>query len=60
MQMISDVIDALFPPRAAFAGLTQLLQIVLKLTVTTASCKRCFSLLKCIKIYLRSSFGEQV
>ena len=49
--MISDVIDALSLPKAAFAGLTQLLQIVLKLTVTTASCKRCFSPLKCIKIY---------
>ena len=58
-ETLNDVIDALSPLRAAFAGLTQLLQIVLTLAVTTASCERSFSSLKRIKTYLRSSMGEQ-
>ena len=58
-QTLCDVIEALSPLRAAFVGLIKLMQIVLTMSVRTASYERSFSSLKRIKTYLQSSMGEE-
>ena len=59
LQTISDVIMSLYPLRQAFPTLLKLLQIALTVCVTSAQCERCFSALKRIKTYLRSTMTEQ-
>ena len=43
----------------AFPTLHKLIQIALTICVTSAECERCFSALKRIKSYLRSSMTEE-
>ena len=47
----SELIDILYPLKAAFPVLLKLLQIALTLTVTSATCERSFSLLRQTKTY---------
>ena len=58
MEMISDVLLELQPLQDAFPTLMKLLQIALTICVSSAQCERCFSALKCIKSYLRSTMTE--
>ena len=44
--------------KLAFAEQYRLLSIVLVLSVTSAACERCFSSLKLIKTYLRSTMCD--
>ena len=59
LQTISDVIKSVYPLRQAFPTLLKLLQIALTVCVTSAQCERCFSALKRIKSYLRSTMTER-
>ena len=56
LEMISDVIKSVYPLRQAFPTL---LKLALTICVTSAQCERCFSALKRIKTYLRSTMTEQ-
>jgi len=58
METISDVILQLQPLEAAFPTMAQLLQIALTICVSSSQCERCFSALKGIKSYLRSTMME--
>ena len=55
---ISELIDILYPLATAFPELLKLLQIVLTLTVTSATCERSFSSLRRTKTHLRSTMGD--
>ena len=59
MQSISELFLELQPLRVAFPTLHKLIQIALTICVTSAECERCFSALKRIKSYLRSSMTEE-
>ena len=59
METINDVLKELFTLKTAFPNLAKLLQLVLTIVVSTASCERSFSALKRIKTYLRSTMSEQ-
>ena len=56
---ISNVLKELYPLKEAFPNLLKLLQIALTICVSSAQCERCFSALKRIKSYLRSTMSEQ-
>ncbi len=58
METISDVLLVLQPFRAAFPTLVRLLQVAMTICVSSAQCERCFSALKRIKTYLRSTMTE--
>ena len=58
METISDVLLELQPLQEAFPTLVKLLQIALTICVSSAQCERCFSALKRIKSYLRSTMTE--
>jgi len=57
METISDVILQLQPLQAAFPTLVQLLQVALTICVSS-QCEMCFSALKRIKSYLRSTMTK--
>lgn len=59
LESVMDVFKALVPLKSAFPTLVKLLQIVLTLVVSTATCERSFSALKRIKTYLRTTMSEQ-
>ena len=59
LETISDVIKSVYPLRQAFPTLLKLLHITLTICVTSAQCERCFSALKRIKTYPRSTMTEQ-
>ena len=59
METINDVLKEIIPLKTAFPNLVKLLQLVLTVVVSTASCERSFSALKRIKTYLRSTMSEQ-
>lgn len=59
IESIVGVLSEVYPSKAAFPTLVQLLQIGLTTVVSTAQCERSFSALKRIKTYLRSTMGEQ-
>ena len=59
MQEISNVLLEIAPLQAPFPGIVNLLQLVMTLCVSSAEYERCFSALKRIKPYLRSSMSEQ-
>ena len=56
---ISSVLKELYPLKEAFPNVIKLLQIALTICVSSAQCERCFSALKRIKSYLRSTMSEQ-
>ena len=56
---ISDLLLEIAPLQAAFPGIVNLLQLVMIICVSSAECERCFSTLKWIKSYLKSSMSEQ-
>ena len=58
METISDVLLELQPLPEAFPTLVKLLQIALTICVSSAQCERCFSSLKRLKSYLRSTMTE--
>ena len=58
METISDVLLQLQPLKEAFPTLVRLLQIAMTICVSSAQCERCFSALKRIKSYLRSTMTE--
>ena len=58
METISDVLQ-LQPLKEAFPTLVRLLQIAMTICVSSAQCERCFSALKRIKSYLRSTMTER-
>ena len=55
MENITDVLVELSPLKNAFPTLVKLLKISLSISVSTVKCERCFSALKRIKTYLRST-----
>ena len=55
---VIDVLKELSPLRAAFPLLVKLIQLSLIMTVSTAHCECCFSALKCINSYLRSTMAQ--
>ena len=57
METISDVLQ-LQPLKEAFPTLVRLLQIPMTICVSSAQCERCFSALKRIKSYLRSTMTK--
>ena len=59
METISDVLLQLQPLKEAFPTLVRLLQIAMTICVSSAQCERCFSALKRIKSYLRSTMTER-
>ena len=59
METINDVLKEIFSLKTAFPNLVKLLQLVLTIVLSTASCERSFSALKRIKTYLRSTMTEQ-
>ena len=59
MQEISDVLLEIAPFQAAFPGIVNLLQLVMKICVSSAECEQCFSASKQIKSYLRCYMSEQ-
>ena len=59
LESISDVLLELLPLREAFPTLVKLLQIALTISVSSSQCERCFSALKRIKSYLRSTMTEE-
>ena len=56
---IYEVFVELAPYRAAFPNLIKVLQIILTIAVTSASCERTFSSLKRIKTWLRTTMSEE-
>ena len=58
METTSDVILQLQPLQVAFPTLVQLLQIALTICVSSSQCEMCFSALKRIKSYLRSTMTK--
>ena len=58
METISDVLLELVPFTEAFPSLVKLLKIALTIAVSSSQCERCFSALKRIKSYLRSTMTE--
>ena len=59
LETINDVLKEIFPLKTAFPNLVKLLQLVLTIVVSTASCEQSFSAIKRIKTYLRSTMSEQ-
>ena len=59
METIADVMKEIKPLQNAFPTLTQVLQLALTISVSSASCERSFSALKCIKSFLRSTMTEE-
>ena len=59
LEDISDVVVELAPLKDAFPTLLHMFQIALTISISSASCERSFSTLKCIKTYLRTSMSEQ-
>ena len=55
VKFLSDVIYHFLPVKKAFVNLLKVLQIVLTLSVSTASCERSFSRLKRLKTYPKLS-----
>ena len=55
----ADVFKELSPLKEAFPTLLKALQNALTICVSSASCERSFSALKCIKTYLRSTMQEK-
>lgn len=58
MENIDDVLRELAPLKLAFPALIKIVQIAITIGVTTAKCERCFSALKLIKTYHRSTMNE--
>ena len=58
MENIGDVLRELAPLKLAFPALIKIVQIAMTIGVTTAKCERCFSALKLIKTYRRSTMNE--
>ncbi len=58
METISNVLLALQPFRAALPTLVRLLQVAMTICVSSAQYERCFSALKRINTYLRSTMTE--
>ena len=56
---IYEVFVELAPYRAAFPNLIKVLQIILTIAVTSASCECTFSSLKRIKTWLRTTMSEE-
>ena len=59
LNKVIDVLHELSPLRTAFPVLVKSIQIVLTIAVSTAHCKRSFSVLKRIKSYLWSNMTQQ-
>lgn len=55
---VYEVFVELAPLRAAFPNLVKVLQIILTIAITSASCERTFSSLKRIKTWLRTTMSE--
>ncbi len=58
LECTTDVFLSLIPLKAAFPELTKLVRIAMTIAVSTAHCEWSFSALKRIKMYLRSTMGE--
>ena len=59
LNKVIDVLHELSPLRIAFPVLVKSIQIALTIAVSTAHCKRSFSVLKRIKSYLWSNITQQ-
>ena len=59
MDNVINVLAELSPLRSTFPNIFKLIQISLTSSVSTAECKRCFSALKRIKTYLRSTMSNE-
>ena len=55
---VYEVFVELAPLRVAFPNLVKVLQIILTIAITSASCERTFSSLKRIKTWLRTTMSE--
>ena len=58
MENIGDVLCELAPLNLVFPSLIKIVQIAITIGVTTAKCECCFSALKLIKTYHRSTMNE--
>ena len=58
MDNICDVLCELTPLKLAFQNFIKTVQIAMTIGVTSAECERCFSALKIIKTYRRSTMNE--
>ena len=59
MDNVINILAELSPLRSAFPNVFKLIQISLTISVSTAECERCFSALKRIKTYLRSTMSNE-